>query len=87
MNSPAGTTTMPSHSLPAQLEQIGLRAVPGELDDFLARAAKLRWSPRQVLEHLAQTEAAERPIAAWSGGCGGGDQEVQAHGRLRLVLA
>jgi DNA replication protein DnaC len=51
---------MPSHSLPAQLEQIGLRAVPGELDDFLARAAKLRWSPRQVLEQLAQTEAAER---------------------------
>jgi len=60
MSSPARTMTMPSHSLPAQLEQIGLRAVPGELDDFLARAAKLRWSPRQVLEQLAQTEAAER---------------------------
>jgi DNA replication protein DnaC len=52
--------TMPSHNLPAQLEQIGLRAIPGELDDFLARAAKLRWSPRQILEQLAQTEAAER---------------------------
>ena len=60
MNSPIHTTTMPSHSLPAQLEQIGLRAVPAELDDFVARATKLRWSPRQLLEHLAQTEAAER---------------------------
>ena len=38
MNSPARMMTMPSHSLPAQLEQIGLRAVPGELDDFLAVA-------------------------------------------------
>ncbi len=60
MNSPAPTRTMPSHSLSAQLEQIGLRAVPTELDDFLARATKLRWSPRQVLEQLAQAEAAER---------------------------
>ena len=60
MSSPARTRTMPSRSLPAQLEQIGLRAVPGELDDFLARAAKLRWSPRQILEQLAKTEAAER---------------------------
>src|SRR5260370_14821458 len=31
-----------------------------EVDDFLARATKQRWSPRQILEHLAQTEAAER---------------------------
>jgi DNA replication protein DnaC len=60
MNSHARMMTMPSRSLPAQLEQIGLRAVPGELDDFLASAAKLRWSPRQILEQLAQTEAAER---------------------------
>ena len=30
------------------------------VDDFLARATKQRWSPRQLLEHLAQTEAAER---------------------------
>lgn len=60
MNLPARMMMMPSHSLPAQLEQIGLRAVPGELDDFLARATKLRWSPRQVLEQLAHTEADER---------------------------
>jgi hypothetical protein len=39
MSSPARMMTRPSHSLPAQLEQIGLRALPAELDDFLARAA------------------------------------------------
>ena len=60
MNSPTRATTTPSNSLPAQLEQIGLHAVAGEVDDFLARATKQRWSPRQILEHLTQTEAAER---------------------------
>jgi hypothetical protein len=54
MNSPApSTTTIPSNSLPAQLQQIGLRALPAELDDFLARATKARWSPHQILEQLA----------------------------------
>ena len=60
MNSPTRATTTPSNSLPAQLEQIGLHAVAAEVDDFLARATKQRWSPRQILEHLAQAEAAER---------------------------
>src|SRR6266446_2208799 len=60
MNSPTRTTTTPSNSLPAQLEQIGLHAVAAEADDFLARATKQRWSPRQILERLAQTETAER---------------------------
>ena len=61
MNSPTrATTTTPSNSLPAQLEQIGLHALGTEVNDFLARAIKQRWSPRQVLEHLVQTEAAER---------------------------
>lgn len=60
MNSPAPTTTILTHSLARQLQQIGLRAVPAELDDFLARATKARWSPRVLLEQLAQTEAAER---------------------------
>jgi len=48
------------NSLPAQLQQIGLRALPAELDDFLARATKARWSPRVLLEQLAQAEIAER---------------------------
>jgi DNA replication protein DnaC len=48
------------NELAAQLQQIGLRAVPAELDDFLTRATKARWSPRVLLEQLAQAEAAER---------------------------
>lgn len=54
------TTTSPSNNLAAQLQQIGLRAVPAELDDFLARATKARWSSRVLLEQVAQAEAAER---------------------------
>jgi DNA replication protein DnaC len=46
--------------LPDQLQQIGLCALPTQLDDFLARATKARWSPRQILEQLARAETAER---------------------------
>lgn len=62
MNSPAHTTTMTTstNSLPAHLAQIGLRALPGQLDDFLALATKARWSPRQLIEQLVQAEATER---------------------------
>src|SRR3984885_1299186 len=59
MNSPA-PTTIKNNSLSSQLQQIGLRALPAQLDDFLARAAKARWSPHQLLEQLAQEEIAER---------------------------
>jgi DNA replication protein DnaC len=52
--------TAQSNNLAAQLQQIGLRAVPNGLDDFVARATKARWSPRQILEYLAQIEAGER---------------------------
>jgi len=60
MSSPIRTTTTPSNSLAEQLQQIGLHTLAAGVDDFLARATKQRWSPRQILEHLAQTEAAER---------------------------
>jgi DNA replication protein DnaC len=62
MNSPATMTmtTIPMNNLPAQLQQLGLRALPVELDDFLARATKARWSPRMLLEQLVQAEVAER---------------------------
>jgi hypothetical protein len=30
------------------------------LDDFLVRATKARWSPRQILEQLAQKEERSR---------------------------
>src|SRR5579862_5956258 len=60
MSSPALKTTTPSNSLSAQLQQIGLRALPTQLDDFIAHAAKARWSPHQLLEQLVQAEIAER---------------------------
>jgi DNA replication protein DnaC len=59
MNSPTLKTTA-TNSLPAQLQQIGLRALPATVDDFLARATKARWSPHQILEQMAQAEIAER---------------------------
>lgn len=66
MNSPACKTTQvttiatASNSLSSQLHQIGLCAVPAQLDDFIARATKSRWSTRQILEQLVKAEAAER---------------------------
>ena len=59
MNSLA-TTMTPMNNLAAQLKQIGLRAMPAELDDFIARATKGRWSPSMLLEQLAQAEAEDR---------------------------
>jgi DNA replication protein DnaC len=56
---PAVTTT-PINSLSAQLRQIGLCAIPADLDDFLTRAARARWSPHQLLENLVRAETEER---------------------------
>jgi DNA replication protein DnaC len=60
MNSPATMTTTPSNSLSSQLRQIGLCAIPADLDDFLARAKKNRWSPQQLIEQLVRAEIDER---------------------------
>jgi DNA replication protein DnaC len=60
MNSPAPKTTTPSHSLASQLQQIGLRALPAQLDDFVARATKARWSPHQIVEQILEAEVQER---------------------------
>lgn len=49
-----------NNSLSTQLQQLGLRSLPAELEDFLARAAKGRWSPLQTLEQMVQQEMAER---------------------------
>ena len=54
------TTTMTSHSLSAQLRQIGLCAVPAQLEDFIAQATMTRLSPHQILEQVVKTESAER---------------------------
>jgi DNA replication protein DnaC len=60
MNSPSHATTTANHNLPAQLQQIGLRAMAAQLDDFLAHATQRRWSPRQILEQVAEVEIGER---------------------------
>lgn len=59
MNSLA-KTSMTNNNLSTQLQQIGLRALPAQLDDFIAHAAKARWSPHQILEQLVQAECTER---------------------------
>ena len=54
------TRTMnPTNDLPAQLQQVGLKTISANLDDFLARAIKARWSPRMLLEQIAQEETQE----------------------------
>lgn len=50
----------PTPELARRLTQVGLRALPSTLDDFLARAIKGRWSAHQILEALAQGEETER---------------------------
>jgi DNA replication protein DnaC len=60
MSSHASMATIPANSLQLQLQQIGLRALPAQLDDFLARSAKSRWSPHQILEQMVQAEITER---------------------------
>jgi hypothetical protein len=51
---------MTNHSLASQLKQIGLRALPTQLDDFLARVTKARCSAHPILEQIAKAEATER---------------------------
>jgi len=46
--------------LAEQLAALGLRATAATLDDVVALATKRRWSPQQLLEHLATTEHQER---------------------------
>ncbi len=55
---PASKTT--TTELAHQLEALRLHRTAEDLDDFIARATKRRWSPRVVLEVLAREEHAER---------------------------
>lgn len=59
MNSPA-TMTIPNHDFVSHLAQIGLKAIAQNLNDFIARATKGRWSPQVLLEELYQIESRER---------------------------
>lgn len=61
MNSHAKTTTtIPNNSLTSQLTKIGLKSMAQNLDDFIARATKGRWSPHVMLEELHKIESGER---------------------------
>jgi len=54
------TTTTTTADLGSRLNQIGLRALSQNLDDFIAHATSGRWSPRVLLERLSQLEAQDR---------------------------
>src|SRR6195256_3616158 len=60
MNSPVFKVPTTNNNLASQLKQIGLRALPTQVDDFIARVTKARCSAHQILEELAKAEAAER---------------------------
>jgi DNA replication protein DnaC len=61
MNSPQKTmTTIPKNNLASQLNQIGLKSMAQNLDDFIARATRGRWSPHVLLEELFKIESSER---------------------------
>src|SRR6266700_5657378 len=46
--------------LPTKLAFVGLTATAASCNDFIARAAKDRWSPMQMLEEIARSEMADR---------------------------
>jgi DNA replication protein DnaC len=54
------STTKQKTELAAKLHALGLLRTAEDLDDFLARATKQRWSPQVLLEELARQEIAER---------------------------
>jgi DNA replication protein DnaC len=54
------STTMNQTELAEQLHALGLLRTAEDLDDFLARATKQRFSPQVLLEELARQEIAER---------------------------
>ena len=58
MSFPVQTTTK-TPDLKEQLTQIGLIALADGSDDFLARASKGRFSPRQVVEEIVRLELTE----------------------------
>src|SRR5712692_5111414 len=50
----------PMSDLVKGLAALGLRHTAAHLDDLVALATKRRWSPTQLLEHLAESEQQER---------------------------
>jgi DNA replication protein DnaC len=60
MSSPKPTLPTTSASLADQLAQIGLIEIAASLEDFLSRAVKGHWSPRQLFEEAARIEIAAK---------------------------
>jgi DNA replication protein DnaC len=58
MSYPAPTTTR-TPDLKEQLLQVGLLALAESIEDFLARASRGRFSPRQVVEEIVRLELTE----------------------------
>jgi DNA replication protein DnaC len=54
------TPTPSTSDLSAALGALGLRQLADELDDFIARATRSRWSPVEQLEELVRLESQER---------------------------
>src|SRR5918999_4925398 len=50
----------PMSDLSPALAALGLRYTAAHLDDVVALATKRRWSPTQILEHVAASEQQER---------------------------
>lgn len=46
--------------LSVHLNTLGLRGLAEQADDIIAQATRKRWSPQQLLEHLIETEQADR---------------------------
>jgi DNA replication protein DnaC len=59
MSFPTQTTMSKTTDLKEQLVQIGLLALAECVEDFLARAAKGRLSPRQIIEEIVRLETTE----------------------------
>lgn len=81
MSSHEITTTAAANNLTAQLQQIGLRALPAQLDDFLSRAplkaagrptrSSNRWLRRKSRTFPPEPRTASSPLRS---------QTIQAHG-------
>jgi DNA replication protein DnaC len=54
------TTMTNGNDLAFRLAKVGLLAIAGRMEDFLARATKGRWSPLQIIEEIARLEQLEK---------------------------
>ena len=53
-------TTALTTDLSQHLNRLGLCVTASTLDDFIARAVKLQWSPRMLLEEIVRAESQDR---------------------------